>query len=315
METGAWIAKQADTYNRQLHKAELKLIADHYKEYAVERGISDEQALKELLYQAQSQVDSAYAEDGGQRDLAILSGYDQQAAGDFFSGLAEHSGAISHDDGEVTAPFEATAEQYDNSYVNATHLHDIEDGAYGEQLFGYATPILTNMESDIGAGKYLDVIGQARLNASEAMFSQGTTVLGGALLTPAAASIGSAATVQVPFWGGVGAQTASTGARALGARMIVNVTAAEESMAVGALRANIALTDMVYGTGAAAETYVLVSSTLGFFDGYYGVVPGPPAYVPDGLPSHPVLAPYKASQELGAMLRDSFRFYEEGIND
>ena len=97
--------------------------------------------------------------------------------------------------------------------------------------------------------------------------------------------------------------------------MIINVAAAEEKMALGALRANIALNDMVYGTGAAAETYVLVSSNLGFFDGYYGVVSGSPAYVSDGVPSHPVLAPYRASHELCAMLRDSFRFYEEGIND
>ncbi|PKM22712.1 MAG: hypothetical protein CVV10_02900, partial [Gammaproteobacteria bacterium HGW-Gammaproteobacteria-14] len=49
---GAWIAKQADAYNRQLHSQELKLIADNYKQYAAERGISEEQALKELVYQA-----------------------------------------------------------------------------------------------------------------------------------------------------------------------------------------------------------------------------------------------------------------------
>ncbi len=284
VETGAWIAKQADTYNRQLHKAELKLIADHYKEYAVERGISDEQALKELLYQAQSQVDSAYAEDGGQRDLAILSGYDQQAAGDFLSGLAGHSGAISHDDGEVTAPFEATAKQYDNSYVNATHLHDIEDGAYGEQLFGYATPILTNMESDIGAGKYLDVIGQARLNASEAMFSQGTTVLGGALLTPAAASIGSAATVQVPFWGGVGAQASTKAAQVAGSHGLIRIQIASDAVSSATGRVVLVGTDFMYGSGmsrAIAPIYspVLVNpmfqqQAVDFSEGFFA--PGPP---------------------------------------
>ncbi|MFP1682892.1 DUF637 domain-containing protein [Alloalcanivorax sp. C16-1] len=315
VEAGAWVAKQADTYNRQLHKAELKLIADHYKEYAVERGISDEQALKELLYQAQSQVDSAYAEDGGQRDLAILSGYDQQAAGDFLSGLAGHSGAISHDDGEVTAPFEATAEQYDNSYVNATHLHNIEDGAYGEELFGYPAPILTNMGSDIGAGEYLDALGQARLNAADAMFSQGATVFGGALLTPVAASIGSAATVQVPFWSGVGAQTAATGSRALGARLIVNTAAAEEGLAAAALKSNIIITDMVYGGGALTEYYVAGGSVAGFIDGVVGWTPGPPAYVPDGIPVSPFFTPIKAGQEVGATVKGALYFYTKKVGN
>ena len=64
---GAWIAKQADTYNRQLHSQELKLIADNYKQYAAERGISEEQALKELVSTAYALVDESFAADSSHR--------------------------------------------------------------------------------------------------------------------------------------------------------------------------------------------------------------------------------------------------------
>ncbi|WP_417217191.1 DUF637 domain-containing protein [Alcanivorax sp.] len=168
---GAWIAKQADAYNRQLHKDELKLIADNYKEYAEEqralgRDITDGQALKELLYQAHAQVDAAYANDEDQKTWAFLSNVDEQAAGDFLGQISEGT-AVTHDDGVTTTAFQATDDQKNNSFINYTHLLDIESGFSGELLFGYRRPILTNMSMDIGAGNYQEVLSFANRNAAD----------------------------------------------------------------------------------------------------------------------------------------------------
>lgn len=168
---GAWIAKQADAYNRQLHKDELKLIADNYKEYAEEqralgRDITDGQALKELLYQAHAQVDAAYANDEDQKTWAFLSNVDEQAAGDFLGQISEGT-AVTHDDGVTTTAFQATDDQKNNSFINYTHLLDTESGSYGELLFGYRRPILTNMSMDIGAGNYQEVLSFANRNAAD----------------------------------------------------------------------------------------------------------------------------------------------------
>lgn len=283
VEAGAWVAKQADTYNRQLHKAELKLIADHYQEYAEEQGISEEQALKELLYQAQTQVDQAYADDAGQQILAALRDYDQPAAEDFLAGLAEGADSIVHDDGQLTTAFQATPEQYQDSYVNGTHLHNIEDGAYGEQLFGYRNPILVNMGSDIGAGQYLPVLDGARTDAANDMALQGATILGSASLIPLTASIGSAAALQVPFWGGVSAQGASKVAQGVGAYGIVGSQVAADTVSVATGRVVLIGTDFLYGSGMSRMVAPIYSPVIAspafqqqvvdFSEGFF--VPGP----------------------------------------
>ena len=41
----------------------------------------------------------------------------------------------------------------------------------------------------------------------------------------------------------------------------------------------------------------------------------PPGYVPDGLPNHPVTITYKEGQAEGSLLRDSFYFYRERVNN
>ena len=74
----------------------------------------------------------------------------------------------------------------------------------------------------------------------------------------------------------MGAQTAATGSRALGARLIVNKMAMEEAAAIGALRANIIITDAIYGSGVAAEYYIVGSNMLGIVDGVLNGTPGPP---------------------------------------
>lgn len=367
---GAWIAKQADTYNRQLHKEELKLIADNYKEYAEEqralgRDITDGQALKELLYQAHAQVDAAYANDEDQKTWAFLSGVDQQAAGAFL-GLISEGTAVTHGDGVTTTAFRATDDQYDNSFINYTHLLDAESGSYGELLFGYRRPILTNMSMDIGAGNYQEVLSFANSDAANKQLQQLGIIGGGALLAPAAASAGVGAAGWAATQGQLLSAAGLRGAQNLGASVYANLWTAEGVASLGAYRTGTAVAGAVaplqfsggvaanaglrvsQGVGAygyaslnsattsantglgvlagelilaergyrvskAVQAYIVFGNIVGIVDGAFGILPGPKGFVPNGLPPTPYMLPITTGQEAGAVLKDSFLFYESRV--
>lgn len=196
---GQWIAKNADTYNRQLHKQELALIAEHHKAYAAQRGISDEQALKELIYTAYGMVDYSIASDQAQYDNALLHGYDMESAGKFLVGLSEQSGHIQHSDGIATPAFRATEDQFDNSAINRSHLFEMERG-YGAELMGLGRqPILTALDLNTRAGNYSEAL---RIASSEASSQTGNTALigvAGATL-PLVISGGAALGAEVGFF-------------------------------------------------------------------------------------------------------------------
>jgi hypothetical protein len=196
---GRWIAKNADTYNRQLHKRELALIAEHYKAYAAQRGISNEQALKELIYTAYGMVDYSIASDQAQYDNALLHGYDMESAGQFLVGLSEQSGLIQHSDGVDTPAFRATEDQFDNSAVNRNHLFEMERG-YGAELMGLGRqPILNALDLNTRAGNYSEAL---RIASSEASSQTGNTALigvAGATL-PLVISGGAALGAEVGFF-------------------------------------------------------------------------------------------------------------------
>ena len=345
---GAWIAKQADAYNRQLHKDELKLIADNYKEYAEEqralgRDITDGQALKELLYQAHAQVDAAYANDEDQKTWAFLSNVDEQAAGDFLGQISEGT-AVTHDDGVTTTAFQATDDQKNNSFINYTHLLDTESGSYGELLFGYRRPILTNMSMDIGAGNYQKVLGFANEHAANQQFQQLAIIGGGGLAAPAFISAGVGAVgwtaTQGQFLAGVGANAGVRGAQHFGASGYANLWQAESAAVYGAQRLgawgvtqmgvmsdvvlsggsrlSMAGTELIYGQQIRVVDGVVKAGAywtgatfgLGVADGYFDFlgVDGPPGYVPSGLPYHAVAQGFFSGQMVGSGM-NSFKDY------
>ncbi|MDX5419517.1 MAG: DUF637 domain-containing protein, partial [Hymenobacteraceae bacterium] len=192
---GAWIAKQADTYNRQLHSQELKLIADNYKQYAAERGISEEQALKELIYQAHILVDASVALDKQHADWALLREYDTTAAWAFLQGLSSANGFITHSDGVQTRLFQATDAQWLDSTINRHHLRDIEDGFTGELMGLGRRPILTAFDMNTGIGNYSATLYMGRNEAADALTDQNMMILGGALAVPALYSAGVGASI------------------------------------------------------------------------------------------------------------------------
>lgn len=123
---GAWIAKQADTYNRQLHREELKLIKDSYKEYAEEqrmlgRDISDGEALSELLMAALQEVDATYNDNIKDNSLAS----------NFLAGLSDQSGVtLVSTDGKLTGAFVASDHDYKESLAYMDELYYSEMGLY-----------------------------------------------------------------------------------------------------------------------------------------------------------------------------------------
>ncbi|WP_194285823.1 two-partner secretion domain-containing protein [Alcanivorax sediminis] len=134
---GAWIAKQADAYNRQLHREELKLIKVSYKEYAEEYGLSEGEALKELTEQAMAMVDEEWNKElfidpkSGERAEAWLN---QLGAGQ----------DIQSADGQATGQqyFSATHEQYKNQLLNLGQV-TAADAAYNP--FQYADGNVNNV--------------------------------------------------------------------------------------------------------------------------------------------------------------------------
>ncbi|MCK5873634.1 MAG: DUF637 domain-containing protein [Alcanivoracaceae bacterium] len=169
---GAWIAKQADTYNRQLHSQELKLIADNYKQYAAERGISEEQALKELVSTAYALVDESFAADSSHRGSVLFADYDEIAAWQFLTKVSYGAGLIRHQDGEVTRAFVATNAQKYDPMINRDHLFELEYGYSGEMMGLGRKPILNALSMNLNAGSYYEALQQASAESQSAMIRQ-----------------------------------------------------------------------------------------------------------------------------------------------
>jgi len=224
---GAWIAKQADTYNRQLHSQELKLVADNYKQYAAERGISEEQALKELVYQAHVLVDAGVALDKRHADWVLLQDYDTTEAWMFLQGLSAANGPIMHSDGVLTSPFQATDAQWLDSTINHHHLRDIEDGFSGEMMGLGRRPILSAFDMNIGVGNYSSTLDLARNEAADDLANQtviaGGMLVGAPLLISGAAGGWGFATTQGQFWAGTASHIGLRGAQSTGAYVHASV--------------------------------------------------------------------------------------------
>ena len=169
---GAWIAKQADTYNRQLHSQELKLIADNYKQYAAERGISKEQALKELVSTAYALVDESFAADSSHRGSVLFADYDEIAAWRFLTKISYGAALIRHQDGEVTRAFVATNAQKYDPMINRDHLFELEYGYSGEMMGLGRKPILNALSMNLDAGSYYEALQQASAESQSAMIRQ-----------------------------------------------------------------------------------------------------------------------------------------------
>lgn len=187
---------------RQLHKSEFSLVADHYQDYAKDRGISDTQAFKELVWFATSSVDAAHANDSGQAYVAMANDYDLDAAQRFLLSLAAQEGPIVHSDGVSTYAFHATPEQYENSLINRHHLRDIEDGFFGE-LSGAGRRPLENFaySGDPQAGGYRDALSLARKEANDAATDQLWMMAAGTVLVPASISLSFAAGAEMLAFG------------------------------------------------------------------------------------------------------------------
>ena len=152
---GAWIAKQADTYNRQLHKEELKLIKDSYKEYAEEHGLSEGEALKELTEQAM-----AMGDEEGNKELFIDPESGKRA--EAWLNQLGAGNAIQGGDGQATGQqyFAATDEQYQNQLLNLGQV-TASDAAYNP--FQHADGNINNvMQAAAHDG--------SRLNSAEAAY-------------------------------------------------------------------------------------------------------------------------------------------------
>ena len=123
---GAWIAKQADTYNRQLHREELKLIKDNLDDYYEERlkqdpSITREDALAELVMEALQEVDHEY-------DTNIKN--NSLAANFLYRISAESDLRLVSTDGQTTMAFEASAADYFNPSAYMDELYYSGMGLY-----------------------------------------------------------------------------------------------------------------------------------------------------------------------------------------
>lgn len=127
---GAWIAKQADTYNRQLHRKEFALIREKYKEYAEEqreiygRELTDREALSELLLAAMSMVDAEYDNSITQNPFAEMYLAEQAQREGFFGNTLISS------DGKVTKLFHASDRDYRDSFAYMFELKENEEALY-----------------------------------------------------------------------------------------------------------------------------------------------------------------------------------------
>ncbi|WP_248746977.1 DUF637 domain-containing protein [Pseudomonas sp. MWU12-2037] len=100
MEKGAWIAKNASQYNRQLHADEDKWIRENAKAFAASQHISEQEATERLSQQALKDVDYLWR--------ALLSdGTDNDAA----KFLANSGKTFTNDLGEQQALFTAKGQQ------------------------------------------------------------------------------------------------------------------------------------------------------------------------------------------------------------
>jgi hypothetical protein len=79
------------------------------------------------------------------------------------------------------------------------------------------------------------------------------------------------------------------------------------------MKANIIATKALYSTGKAAQLFTAVTGGAGFASELVGGIPGmpeaPPAYIPDGLPPVPPLAPWKTGSAVGAGVRDGYLIF------
>lgn len=246
---GQWIARNADTYNRQLHKRELALIADNYKGYAAQRGISEEQGLKELVYTAYGMVDYAIASDQTQYENALLRGYDLGSAMQYLKDLSQRSGLMEHSDGVVTRAFQATIGQYYNSGVNRDHLFDVERGD-GPELLGLGRrPILHALDYNTNAGNYSAALDVASKEASAQAGRTVSYALAGAAL-PFLISSGAALGKEVAFFARHPWMYVNTNpGTAMMVAEEVTYTSAGVPVSAGALALNASLDDLLE-TGA-----------------------------------------------------------------
>lgn len=327
---GAWIAKQADTYNRQLHREELKLIKDNYKEYAEEqrklgRDISDEEALSELVMEALQEVDHEY-------DTNIKN--NSLAANFLYRISAESDLRLISTDGQTTMAFEASATDYFNPSAYMDELYYSGQGFYegGLDDHNLVRQVLTDPRNGwalegSGSGAYHNYQNawmKANSYSADKTSDQFLLVFGGGLAAPAAISasvgvmawvgeagstlgyLGRAATKAPATWNqfqsslyGAGLSSTQRGAlwstyKTLGGQ----ATGSVMRPLVGG--AYTGVSELIVTGGNVVTKLSLASGGLGFWTGLEGV-PTPPE-LPSG---NPILLPYEFGQFFGGVVNNS----------
>lgn len=259
---GAWIAKQADTYNRQLHREELKLIKDNYKEYAEEqrilgRDISDGEALSELLMAALQEVDATYNDNIKDNPLASS----------FLAGLSDQSGVmLVSTDGQLTGVFEASDNDYNNSLAYMDELYYSEMGLYegGLEDQGLLHWTLTDVQNGWAVDKaaydsYQNAWMEANSYFSAKTTNQSLGLLGGALLAPAAISAGVGTAGWIATQGQLLSAAGLRGAQSLGASGYAGLWSSQYGAAIGSYRLGTA----VAGRLVVPQLYAGVTANAG----------------------------------------------------
>lgn len=274
---GAWIAKQADAYNRQLHREELKLIKDNLDEYIEEqaiigRYITEGEALSELVLAALQEVDANY--DGNISDNPLAS--------DFLNRISKESSlSLISTDGQKTALFEASDADYFNSSAYMDELYYSGMGLYegGLDDQNLVRQVLLDPRNgwSVEAGAYhiyQDTWIEANSYFADKTSDQFFMVFGGALAAPivVSAGVGGAgwATTQMQAF----SAASLTGAQSLGASGYAGFWSAQNAAVIGLYRLGTAVSGTVmipqFYSGVAANTSLRLSQAVGA-SGYSGM--------------------------------------------
>jgi len=258
-------------------------------------------------------VDASVALDKQHADWALLQEYDTAAAWMFLQDLSATNSPIMHSDGVHTRPFQATDAQWLDSTINRHHLRDIEDGFTGELMGLGRRPILTAFDMNTGIGNYSATLGMARNEAADALRDQSLMIMGGAFAAPALIS-GTAgawgfATTQGQFWAGVAANTGTRVSQAAGASTNARLAVMSETASTAIFRGQVAAVE-VFGAQAAGEVtrFTIYSGASGFIAGALDIIPGPPGYVPDGMPAS-IWSPFLMGVGAGSAVNHGVRYY------
>ena len=148
--------------------------------------------------------------------------------------------------------------------------------------------------------------GYANLWAAEGVASLGAYRTGTAV---------AGAVAPLQFSGGIAANAGlrvSQGVGAYGYASLNSVTTGANT-GLGVLAGELILAERGYRVSKAVQAYIVFGNIVGVVDGAFGILPGPKGFVPNGLPPTPYMLPITAGQEAGAVLKDSFLFYESRV--